>query len=111
MTILSRNEGAMIIHSPLVIDSEASEQDDDQVVTTLREEGLFKRDTWNSDLSEELPIKETDYLLQHRETTSVWKGTSLKKLLEKEGIDVLFIAGFLTDVCILQAVKTLSCSD
>eukprot|EP00548_Thalassiothrix_antarctica_P013064 CAMPEP_0194166010 /NCGR_PEP_ID=MMETSP0154-20130528/1754_1 /TAXON_ID=1049557 /ORGANISM="Thalassiothrix antarctica, Strain L6-D1" /LENGTH=577 /DNA_ID=CAMNT_0038876583 /DNA_START=63 /DNA_END=1796 /DNA_ORIENTATION=- len=102
---LGRECGATIIHSPIVTDEDVVVDEDDTVMSNLLKGKMFEKGSWNAKITKELQPEATDYVLKGRKTTSVFKGTVLSSLLKRNKIDVLFIAGFLTDGCILQAVQ------
>jgi len=102
---LGRECGATIIHSPIVTDEDVVVDEDDTVMSNLLKGKMFEKGSWNAKITKELEPEATDYVLKERKTTSVFKGTVLSSLLKRNKIDVLFIAGFLTDGCILQAVQ------
>jgi len=102
----ARDHGAVIIHSPIVVDPNDPEKDEtDKVMNNLRAGGMFEKGSWNAEIIADVQPEATDYVLQHRRTTSVFRGTLLAKLLRREKIDVLFIVGLTTDGCVLQAVQ------
>eukprot|EP00548_Thalassiothrix_antarctica_P002751 CAMPEP_0194134054 /NCGR_PEP_ID=MMETSP0152-20130528/4129_1 /TAXON_ID=1049557 /ORGANISM="Thalassiothrix antarctica, Strain L6-D1" /LENGTH=225 /DNA_ID=CAMNT_0038829583 /DNA_START=243 /DNA_END=917 /DNA_ORIENTATION=+ len=108
---LGRDCGATIIHSPLVVEPSSSisqhhiDKEVDDTIMNLQAEGMFEKGSWNSQITKDLQPEATDYVLQERKTTSVFKETLLSSILKQEKIDVLFIAGFTTDGCILQTVQ------
>ena len=66
---------------------------------------FFKEGTWNAEIPEVIKPVESDIILRGRNNYSAFQGTDLQSILRWEKIKKLYIAGFLTNVCILETVR------
>jgi len=80
-----RDQGAMIIHSPVDTDG-----------------------AWNSEIVDELKPGSKDIVLSKRSDLSAFSGTNLETRLKEYDIERLIVAGFSTNSSILETIKDIS---
>ena len=95
----------MIIHSPVLLPKVAAGEEssfDGVTFSTLK--GLFQQGSWNSEIVDELKPENNDIVLSGRNDFSGFAGTELEEILHTRRIERLFVAGFMTDLCVLKTV-------
>lgn len=56
------------------------------------------------ELAEQIELKKGDVILVHRKSFNAFTGTGLKEILAKNNVGVLFVGGFLTNVCVEETL-------
>lgn len=98
--VLLSEAGVVVVHSPLSLNPNNSEQSE------LDLHDVFVEGSWNAEFADGYQPAKRDYIMNPRKKFCCFRGSKLLTLLQRERIDVLFIAGFLTDGSILETVKT-----
>jgi len=109
---IARKMGCIIIHSPVVMEgSEAlrsSRGDPKHKKDFFKQVGFFTENTWNCDFIHELEPMADDFILTDRNDFNAFSGTKLDTIIKSNNIKHLFIAGFITDVCITDTARAAS---
>lgn len=100
---ISRESGALVIHSPVIMKGGEKFKDEDWDPHAYGAmENLFVEGTWNCDFADEVKPAEADIILKNRVNFSAFRGTDLKDVIESRGITSLFVMGFLSNVCVTE---------
>ena len=99
--------GAKIIYAPIVRSSNADHEHESVMDMCAHgdKDGLFEEGSWNVDFPIELQPEKDDQILSGRSDFSAFHGTELQFIIKWEKVRKLFVAGFLTDVCILETIR------
>jgi nicotinamidase-related amidase len=97
----------MVIYAPVKMKKDSGQKfqevDDPNAYDNMI--GLFEEGTWNSEIVTELAPHKDDIILVGRNNYSAFQGTDLKQVLERNGVQRLFITGLLTDVCVANTAQ------
>lgn len=97
----ARGKGIRIVHAPLIIDPFNKKG----LYAHITFGKLFTKDSWKSALTDGL-YKESDSIIKGRYAFDAFTGSDLDILLRENGIQTLFLCGFITDQCVAKTMKT-----
>lgn len=107
--LICSEAGALIIHSPVVMKTgvriETDDFDNQKLARLCTMNGLFTEGTWNCQFIDELQPLEDEYILTGRNDFSAFEGTELKDLLKRNNVHTLYMAGFLSNICIQETAQ------
>ena len=103
----AREKGVTIIHAAFVSSTQAGEKikSTHGTLSEIKAAGFFKEDTWNTDFIDQMKPKPGDIVIEkHRLDT--FRHTNLQEILEENGIEVLAVAGLLTQCCVEATIRS-----
>jgi len=103
----ARAKGALIIHSPFVMD--ASWVDThcmSGIVKGAKDGGAFTPGAWGTELIDELKPQPGDVVLTGKRALSGFAHTELKQILDQHKIKNVVCAGFLANVCVEATARS-----
>ena len=75
------------------------------ILSAIKESGAFVRGSWGADVYEGLRRRDNDNVIQ-KSTMCAFKQTSLKNMLDQQGITRLIFAGLVTDLCLETSLRS-----
>jgi len=107
---MARENGAIIIHSPVIIPPGGKIQTGDgwDPHAFAQIEGLFEEGTWNAEMAKGIDQREEDIVLQGRKCFWAFDGTNLADILKERNIKSFFAGGFLTNMCVEESIHEAS---
>ena len=91
-----RESGAMVIHAAVL---GRDEENDPHPYKSV--ENSFVARAWDCEFADEVQPSGSDIILRNNQISfSAFKGTKLKDIVESKGITLLFVMGFLSNVCV-----------
>ncbi|HYG77283.1 MAG TPA: cysteine hydrolase [Planctomycetota bacterium] len=103
----ARARGALIIHSPFVMDENwVNQQCMVGIIKGAKEGGAFKPGAWGTELIDELKPQPGDVVLTGKRALSGFSNTELKAILDKHKIKNVVCAGFLANVCVEATARS-----
>lgn len=97
----ARAKGFKVIHCPFTLDQKWNSEN--EVVGLLRgvsDGSVFEPNSWGHTIIDEMKPQEGEIVLEGKRTLSGFSHTNLEHLLKNAGIKNVFIAGFLTNICV-----------
>jgi ureidoacrylate peracid hydrolase len=106
----ARERGCKIIWTPINFSKDMSDNPNKNlgILKGCNDDALFIRDTWNSELCDELkPARDSsDLEVVGKRGLDAFPGTNLEALLVEHGIKTVAIGGFLTNCCVESTMRT-----
>ncbi len=103
----AREKGCLVIHCPFVYDERwAEEHGVCGIIADAAKEGAFRPDQWGTQLIDELTPVERDAVLSGKHALSGFTNTGLHEIFKGNGIKIVAIAGFLSNVCVESTARS-----
>ncbi len=67
--------------------------------------GYLIRDTWNTEIIDELPPQEGDIIIEHKHNHTSFYHTDQEHILRNLGIEVIMFSGLTTSVCVESTLR------
>lgn len=96
-----REQGATVIHAPLVIDPGHKKG----WLPWLTWGRIFTKNTWKAELTPNI-FQKDDPIVQGRTSFDAFVNSDLEAILKKHGIRRILFCGFTTDQCVTKTMKT-----
>ena len=100
------SDGALVIHSPVSLSAGENFKEEEGCWYSNNDDliDIFVEGSWNVELAEQIQQEKGDVLLASRQSYNAFTGTGLKEILAENNVGVLFVGGFLTNVCVEQSL-------
>jgi len=100
----ARKEGITIIQAPLILDKKDKNYKKTPFPARLLRR--FTKGTWKAEFTDGI-YENTDLVIEGRYGFDATEGSNLEKILRKNNIKTIFVAGFTTDHCVKETMNSL----
>lgn len=108
LVVKARALGVHILFCPITFTADYHEMNPQihGILKAILEKQAFQQGSWGAEIIEQLPVKETDIVIEGKRGLSGFYSTNLDFILRQLKIETLAVAGFLTNCCVEATLRT-----